>query len=146
MNKETQTAENLYYRDIDPSDASPARRDQSHGRAPAALPNRIPGLPSPTTSSTDPIPSATAKPKPKGQPPYLFSAASELLRICQTQDLTIGQVVWENELAFRSPTEIRSELLDRMSSFPDPFYDGSPLYLVVCVLSQLIMRLGQCGG
>ena len=111
MNKETQTAENLYYRNIDPADVEPARRDQTHGRTMETKPNL--GLPSPDdTLYTDTL-SSTKPDHSPGQPPYLFATASELLHICQTQDLTIGQVIWENELAFRSPSAIRSGLLNR---------------------------------
>lgn len=111
VNKETQTAENLYYRNIDPADVEPARRDQTHGRTKERKPNL--GLPSPDdTLNTDTV-SSNMPAQSHGQPPYLFATASELLRICQQQDLTIGQVVWENELAFRSPSAIRSGLLNR---------------------------------
>ncbi len=117
VNKETQTAENLYYMDIDPSDAPPARRAQSHGREPS--PSSLPGLPSPT--DIPPPPPASSQ-DAIGQPAYLFSTASELLQICQRYDLTIGQVIWENELAFRSPSSIRANLLNRAFTKFTVFY------------------------
>ena len=43
VNKETQTAENMYYMETDPSDATPARRDQTHGQQ--SLPLGLSGLP-----------------------------------------------------------------------------------------------------
>ena len=93
MNSETQTAENLYYRDINPKDATPARRDQTHGLTY--------DTPSPVDSSSEKEGGGRS-----GQPKYLFSTAGELNKICEETDLTIAQVVWENELAFRSSKEI----------------------------------------
>jgi hypothetical protein len=95
VNSETQTAENLYYRDINPQDATPARRDQTHGL---------------TDGKSDTNEEDTAK--PSGQPNYLFTTAGELNQICEETDLTIAQVVWENELAFRSSTEIKRSLME----------------------------------
>ena len=107
MNKETQTAENLYYRNIDPSDAAPARRDQNHG-----LPSvEIQPLRHDPTSSDAPAP-LPDPPSAKGQPPYLFATSAQLLDICRDQNLTIAQVIWENELAFRPASAIRKGLLN----------------------------------
>jgi hypothetical protein len=52
---------------------------------------------------------------PSGQPKYLFSTADELNTICEETDLTIAQVVWENELAFRTSDEIKSSLMESES-------------------------------
>jgi hypothetical protein len=101
VNSETQTAENLYYKDLDPSDATPARRDQTHGLA--------------EDGSTD----KGKDSGPSGQPKYLFSTAGELNAICEENDLTIAQVVWENELAFRTSTEIKRSLMESKPSSVD---------------------------
>lgn len=103
VNSETQTAENLYYRDINPQDATPARRDQTHGLTD--------DLPSTSTGG----PTDDGKGGPSGQPKYLFTTAGELNAICEETDLTIAQVVWENELAFRSSTEIKRSLMESES-------------------------------
>ncbi|ORY23367.1 serine dehydratase alpha chain-domain-containing protein [Naematelia encephala] len=108
VNKETQTAENLYYRDIDPEHAEPSRRDQSHGFPPSS--SSKPGIPAPTDSSL-PESEVTTSSSQSGQPPHLFSTASELLEICRTHNLTIAQVIWENELAFRPTAEIQAGLI-----------------------------------
>lgn len=100
MNSETQTAENLYYRDINPQDATPARRDQTHG-----LNNDLP-------CSTSSDKQKGEEGKRDGQPRYLFTTAEELNKICEEMDLTIAQVVWENELAFRSSKEIKRSLME----------------------------------
>jgi hypothetical protein len=101
VNEATQTAENLYYRDIDPSNAEPSRRDQHTHPSPAPV-SAIAG----PESTVEELP----EPKPSGTPPYLFSTASSLIEYCRSHNLTIAQVVWENELAFRTEDEIREGL------------------------------------
>lgn len=99
VNQETQTAENMYYMGIDKGDVSASRKDVSHlGEAENG-------------SMIEGSTGEAASPGPSGQPPFLFATADELHRICAEQDLTIAQVVWENELAFRSAEEIRAGLL-----------------------------------
>ncbi|RSH92037.1 hypothetical protein EHS25_009408 [Saitozyma podzolica] len=125
VNKETQTAENLYYRDINPEHAEPSRRNQTHSAA--AVSTTVPQIEAgaspesadsstsvPSVSSATPVAEKATKSThaPSGQPPYLFATASELHKICVEQDLTIAQVVWENELAFRSADEIREGLMN----------------------------------
>jgi hypothetical protein len=106
VNSETQTAENLYYRDINPKDATPARRDQTHGL---------------TEDTPSHINSSSQKEDDgrSGQPKYLFSTAGELNKICEETDLTIAQVVWENELAFRSSKEIKRSLMESKFIYPE---------------------------
>jgi hypothetical protein len=112
VNKETQTAENLYYRDINPEDAAPSRRNQTHSVATTRT-----GVPhiGPEPAPTEPTSKATGSSQARrsGQPPYLFATAAELHRICVEKNMTIAQVVWENELAFRSASEIRAGLMNR---------------------------------
>jgi hypothetical protein len=103
VNSETQTAENLYYRDINPKDATPARRDQTHGL---------------TEDTPSPL-GQKEEGSRSGQPKYLFSTAGELNKICEETDLTIAQVVWENELAFRSSKEIKRSLMESKSMYHD---------------------------
>ena len=45
-----------------------------------------------------------------GIPPFLFATADELVGYCRTHNLTIAQVIWENEKAFRTDAEIRAGL------------------------------------
>ena len=114
MNSETQTAENLYYRDINPKDATPARRDQTHGL---------------TEDTPSPVDSSSKKEGGgrSGQPKYLFSTAGELNKICEETDLTIAQVVWENERAFRSSKEIKRSLMESKSKKPDDSLSSRPM-------------------
>lgn len=89
VNQETQTAENMYYMGIDKGDVAASRKDMTHGES---------------------LMIGEGEPK-TGQPPFLFATAAELHRICIQQNMTIAQVVWENELAFRTADEIRAGLL-----------------------------------
>src|SRR5690606_15945086 len=43
--------------------------------------------------------------------PYPFQHAADLLRICKAEGLSISQIMWENEKAWRSEADIRSGLL-----------------------------------
>jgi len=119
VNSETQTAENLYYRDINPQDATPARRDQTHGLTE--------DTPSPTANTTSTEREGEQGGR-SGQPRYLFSTADELNKICEDTDLTIAQLVWENELAFRSSNEIKRSLMESKYSYNMPF---APLRLII---------------
>jgi hypothetical protein len=100
--------ENLYYKQVKKEDASEARR--TAGSTPAdpkpSLLARAPAAPAKpaanlaTTSSSD-------------KPPLLFWSAASLLDICRKENMTIAQVVWENErrVSLLSDAEIRSKLL-----------------------------------
>lgn len=93
VNKETQTAENLYYRETNADEAETSRREKqgSHSDLPAISDGK----------------------KEEKRPPYLFASAEELYALCEKHNLTIAQVVWENELAFRSVEQIERGLMHR---------------------------------
>ncbi|TXT10642.1 hypothetical protein VHUM_02147 [Vanrija humicola] len=107
VNKETQTAnQNLYYRETHAEDATPARRDQGQGFATAD------GLLPAITDGKGDGNAAEIEGKAEHKSlPYIFATAEELLAICEREDLTIAQVVWENERAFRSEAEIEAGLM-----------------------------------
>lgn len=44
--------------------------------------------------------------------PYPFSSGRELLEICEREGKSISEVAWANEIATRSPQEVRERLLD----------------------------------
>lgn len=110
VNKETQTAENLYYMDIHPENVEPSRRQQSGTTTDAGLL----GIPSPLASETsaEPVEPTSEPASLSGKPRYIFTTAAELERICSENNLTIAQVVWENELAFRTADQIRDGLMN----------------------------------
>ncbi len=51
------------------------------------------------------------RPEPDSAEPYPFTTGDQLLAICADNDLTIEQVVWANELATRTPDEVRAGVL-----------------------------------
>ena len=91
----------MYYKETDAADAEPSRRDQ-HTRSVRSST----AIPAPGSGSSD-------VPKKTGTPKYLFSTADSLIKYCREHNLTIAQVVWENELAFRTEEEIRDGLHSR---------------------------------
>lgn len=105
VNKETQINENMYYMDVKASDATSARRSQDHGEAPTHSPLAIAD-----GREEAHVPQEKEAPK-HDHPPYLFATAEELLSICRENNLTIAQVMWENERAFRTDKEIEDGLL-----------------------------------
>ncbi|EJT49241.1 hypothetical protein A1Q1_01641 [Trichosporon asahii var. asahii CBS 2479] len=114
VNRETQMDENMYYMQTRPKDAKDSRRhvdDEGDAEGGAGV------LPSPSAEATDVLQKTDADvPESKGQPRdhkprLLFASAEELYAICKEHNLTIAQVVWENERAFRSDAEIASGLL-----------------------------------
>lgn len=105
VNRETQMDENMYYMQTKAQDATEWRRGVHD--APSA--DGRPALPAPEQADVpEPAPEAEHH-DPK--PPYLFATADELFHICKENNLTIAQVIWENERAFRSDDEIASGLL-----------------------------------
>lgn len=94
--------ENLYYRAVNKDEASHARRDQTHGLEEFAA------LPSP--GEADNVDDAPLKPDIK-PPPFLFRDAQGLLRLTKQENMTIAQLVWENELSFMTSDEISEGLL-----------------------------------
>ncbi|GAA6015043.1 hypothetical protein JCM11491_001638 [Sporobolomyces phaffii] len=129
VNERTQVDENLYYRSIKKNEADHSRRDQTHGLPASQLVN-VGSLPAPlpNVEATDNIDEPfTArdvqeeeadKAGDEGEgggtnnvPPYLFRNANGLLNMTRQHNLTIAQLVWENERAFRSDQEIHETLL-----------------------------------
>lgn len=56
--------------------------------------------------------------------PYPIQTAEELQKYCEQQQMTIGAIVWQNELAWRSDNDIRSELLNIWWIMLDSMYQG----------------------
>lgn len=106
VNNETQVAENLYYRDIKSDHAPEFLRTQSRHSNPRPEPRAIA-----EKGQEETVPGK----EKEARPPYLYATAEELHNICVENNLTIAQVVWENERAFRSPEEIEEGLMHRES-------------------------------
>lgn len=100
--------ENLYYRAVNKDAASHARRDQTHG-----VDASVAALPAPSDSTASNAPPAEEPKSGDGlpQPPYLFSNASGLLSMTRQQNLTIAQLVWQNERSYMTSEEVSEGLL-----------------------------------
>ena len=110
VNSATQVAENLYYMGVDKDEVPLSRREMAGTHYDHAESAMIAGPGEPSDEAQ-----AKAQALAK-EPPFLFKTAAELHKICADNNMTIAQVVWENERAFRSEDEIRSGLLKRMWS------------------------------
>jgi hypothetical protein len=86
--------ENVFYKQIKKEEASPSRRGQS-GASETAVSKASSSAPKTVTT----------------EPPLLFWSAESLLDICRKENMTIAQVVWENERHYLSDAEIKRKLL-----------------------------------
>ncbi|SAM73095.1 related to L-serine dehydratase 1 [Ustilago bromivora] len=105
--------ENVFYKQIRRSDASDGRRS---GSIPTVA-NLLPQVEAPQSSSSLPSPSDTTHSpekltsRPSTGPPFPFHNAASLLRQCKTHNLTIAQVVYENELTCNPPEVVHAKLV-----------------------------------
>lgn len=89
VNEKTKVDENLYYMGVDKSKVDPARRSQLHE----------------TEEGTDEY-KGTAT-----QPPYLFSSGDSLLAMTKKYNMTIAQLVYDNERHYLSDDQINAKLM-----------------------------------
>ncbi|GAA5958823.1 hypothetical protein JCM21900_003936 [Sporobolomyces salmonicolor] len=114
VNERTQVDENLYYRGIHKQSVDHARRDQTHGLPRDKLLLAGDMLPEPPASAkaTDEGEKKEGEEKMESKaPPFLFRNAQGLLNMTQQNNLTIAQLVWENERSYLSDAEISHNLL-----------------------------------
>jgi hypothetical protein len=98
--------ENLYYKETDKTKADPARRRQDHG-VPDQKAIAAPGSADMTEEAEAPV----AESQKWALPPYPYANGKELLQLCHDNNLTIAQIVWENEKHYLTDEEIRKKLL-----------------------------------
>ena len=99
--------ENVYYKQTDRAAADPARRgnDTQEGQ-PVTLP-----LGTAVEKAEDSSAAAKAADAKWSEPPMPFASGDQLLALCESHDLTVAQIVWENERHYLSDKEIKSKLL-----------------------------------
>ncbi len=107
--------ENVFYKQIRRSDASEGRRSGSSPTNPNLVPQVEPPSASSSAISTT-ASSASHEPekltsRPSTGPPFPFHNAASLLRQCKTRNLTIAQVVYENELTWSPPELVHEKLI-----------------------------------
>lgn len=108
--------ENIYYKEIKRSNAPADRRvgidtsqlsGQSEQQGTAQIEGSIPSnLPATSTLQQN----GPVKTTVSTQPPYPFRDAKSLLALCQKHNLTIAQLVYENERHWYTDAEIREKL------------------------------------
>ncbi|TKY90060.1 hypothetical protein EX895_000058 [Sporisorium graminicola] len=106
--------ENVFYKHIRRSDAEGGRRAGSSPLVENLLPQVEAA--SSTTSLSAPSPphtpeKLTAPPPTSGGQAFPFHNAASLLRQCKTRNLTIAQVVYENELTWNRPEVVHDKLV-----------------------------------
>ncbi|KDN52980.1 L-serine ammonia-lyase [Tilletiaria anomala UBC 951] len=91
-------AENVFYKEIDRKHASSDRR---HGQTAAANKD---------VSALIPAENAPASSSPESSIPYPFKNAASLLSLSKRHNLTIAQIVFQNERTWYTPEQIREKL------------------------------------
>lgn len=101
--------ENVFYKEKDYLNANPARRQQDHG-----IPTETAGLiGAPAESAiSEQIARQTNAEDKWAVPPMPFATGADLLELCDKHNLSIAQIVWENERHYLSDEEIREKLLN----------------------------------
>ncbi|KAK7686440.1 hypothetical protein QCA50_010664 [Cerrena zonata] len=101
VNEKTKVDENLFYKGVDKKVVHGARLHQTHSLA-------------------DPTPGAPPPPLDPCQPPYPFTSGDSLLALTKNHNLTIAQIVYDNEIHFGLRDEdIREKLLKIWSVMDD---------------------------
>lgn len=108
--------ENVYYKEKDHLNANPARRQQDHGVPDAVSPAKAlpPGVISeqPDTEESKESASEAASADEKwALPPMPFASGADLLALCEKHNLSIAQIVWENERSYLTDEDIRAKLM-----------------------------------
>ncbi|KAK1229618.1 hypothetical protein PQX77_007311 [Marasmius sp. AFHP31] len=92
VNDKTKADENLFYKGVDKNDVPAARLHQTHS------------LSDPATTSISPTDNASGKSQPPpsdpNSPPYPFESGNSLLALAKKHNMTIAQIVYDNEKSF----------------------------------------------
>ncbi|KAG9117686.1 hypothetical protein FRC07_007360, partial [Ceratobasidium sp. 392] len=104
VNEKTKVDENLFYKGVHKSKVDPARLSQTHGQD-------APALSAPTEGTSDPDELGLGSFPSQSQPPYLFHNGASLLAMSRKHNKTIAQLVYDNELHYLKPVEIRQKIL-----------------------------------
>ncbi|KAG8776993.1 hypothetical protein FRC12_000591 [Ceratobasidium sp. 428] len=104
VNDKTKVDENLFYKGVDKSKVDLARLSQTHGQD-------APALSAPSEETNDPEQLILGNFPSQVQPPYLFHDGASLLAMSRKHNKTIAQLVYDNELHYLKPVEIRKKIL-----------------------------------
>ncbi|CAE6426254.1 unnamed protein product [Rhizoctonia solani] len=101
VNEKTKVDENLFYKGVHKHKVDLARLSQTHGQDPS------PGINAPESATDGENPLLPSQ----SQPPYLFHNGASLLEMSRKHNKTIAQLVYDNELHYLTPIEIRKKIL-----------------------------------
>ncbi|KDQ19049.1 hypothetical protein BOTBODRAFT_103013 [Botryobasidium botryosum FD-172 SS1] len=102
VNEATKVDENLYYKNVDKEQVDAARLSQTHGAE----------EPSDTSPLDSVFGDSASESAPRGnQPPYLFHSGDSLIAMTKAHNLTIAQLVYENERHYLTPDQIHDKLM-----------------------------------
>ncbi|KAJ3767894.1 serine dehydratase alpha chain-domain-containing protein [Lentinula raphanica] len=110
VNEKTKVDENLFYKGVDKSVVPPARLHQTHSLA-------EPSLSPPSTEHSEP--SSLPQDTPEAGPPYPFESGNSLLALTQKHNMTIAQIVYDNEKSFGYSDEDIHQKISRIWSVMD---------------------------
>lgn len=109
------SGENMFYKQIRKSEADPSRRAQSSEQASEESDtlSSLPALaPEASTSKADQEPSTSVPASKPSDPPFLFTDAKSMLELCTKNNLSIAQLIWNNERHWLTDPEIKTKLLN----------------------------------
>ncbi|KAF8518032.1 serine dehydratase alpha chain-domain-containing protein [Hysterangium stoloniferum] len=103
VNEKTKVDENLYYKSVSKHDVESVRLNKSASKTETAEEVRVRAKVQPT------------------QPPYLFGSGDSLLALTKKHNMTIAQLVYDNELSFHTHEEIhqKARILTRIWTVMD---------------------------
>ncbi|KAJ6591808.1 serine dehydratase alpha chain-domain-containing protein [Mycena vulgaris] len=101
VNDKTKVDENLFYKGVDKKAVHGARLHQIHPPTdPAANAVAATASASDTLSADQSAEQPSTEPQEEPGPPYPFSSGNTLLELTKRHNMTIAQIVWDNEKAF----------------------------------------------
>ncbi|KAF8325870.1 serine dehydratase alpha chain-domain-containing protein [Cantharellus anzutake] len=109
VNEKTKVDENLFYKGVDKSQVSLSRLSQNHGLGSTPLLG-APGSEDAVKDGKSSLSESETRAK-TAQPSYLFHSGASLLSMARKHNLTIAQLVYENELAYYTHDEIHGKLM-----------------------------------
>jgi hypothetical protein len=97
---------------INKEDAHPSRLSKTHN-VPASDAKEISALDAafPVGTAAAATPSDPSEPLKPRQPPYLFHSGASLLAMTRKNNLTIAQLVYDNERSYLTPEQIHEKLM-----------------------------------
>ncbi|KAJ7695149.1 serine dehydratase alpha chain-domain-containing protein [Mycena rosella] len=124
VNDKTKVDENLFYKGVDKKAVHGARLHQIHPPLDPGV-SAVAASASDSTSVEESADQSSTEPQEELGPPYPFSSGNTLLELTKKHNMTIAQIVWDNEKAFGySDEDIHSKILRIWSVMDDCIRTG----------------------